>query len=105
MKKGLFLQPSLSTGELMQKIQFKKQWTISRHFFIVNTTHSLVESPPKLTTQNLRILNFSFNTPEFFTFYDNHNFIAPQSFSGGGLVFKRKLVTMERVWWVTMERV
>ena len=24
-------------------------------------------------------------------------FIAPQSFSGGGLVFKRKLVTMERV--------
>ena len=30
------------------------------------------------------------------------NFIAPQSFSGGGLVFKCKLVTMERVWWVTM---
>ena len=24
-------------------------------------------------------------------------FIAPQSFSGGGLVFKGKLVTMERV--------
>ena len=26
-----------------------------------------------------------------------HWFIAPQSFSGGGLVFKLKLVTMERV--------
>ena len=33
------------------------------------------------------------------------NFIAPQSFSGGGLVFLGKMVTMERVWWVTMERV
>ena len=33
-----------------------------------------------------------------------HIIIAPQSFSGGGLVFKVKLVTMERVWWVTIDK-
>ena len=37
--------------------------------------------------------------------FKSYTIIAPQSFSGGGLVFKRKLVTVEGVWWVTMERV
>ena len=32
-------------------------------------------------------------------------FLLPPKLQRRGLVFKRKLVTMERVWWVTMEHV
>ena len=37
--------------------------------------------------------------------YLNVNWLLPPKLQRRGLVFKGKMVTMERVWWVTMERV